>query len=855
MFITTKRKLKITIKEQVRQRQGKPSDFICKTHKMGLFDIDEKINTAHQPSTDISENIHSTNANSTDNISRNKTIKYLNKQGKIRLLKKRSIYQEKSLYESRLSSIENFEDNKFTKHYFNKSIYTETNQSKGRYGLNIKSLLEEVKKEKSLASSPKEINDLQNLVENKKMELWVEKYKPKNVMEIVGHEEQKLQILKWFRSWALSTTNIPNKYSEENINDPYRRPDKKMILIEGKIGIGKNTLAEILSKVCGYDLIEVDNSESNKQQLKEKVSNILFSKNTVMGKNVINCLLVDDSSNDSADLFSILLDFLKKDEKETNNCINHSLNSSMSKNEQKSFLKSKQTLLRKPIICLTENINSKRLSHVKPFCEVIRLKQPALRKIVDFLHDILTEELHLKLSKTQKEILSRLVESCNGDLRNSLNNLQFDTLESELISKTEGENIINTERQTRINGKDKSKSWYSLIVELFEPHNAQKDLSSVISSFTKLLDPFQNSFSSMINLSFDNYPVLIPNLETSSVSKYSKIFDNLSESLFFWDILNSFDATTGRLPQYGLVPLLNFAVYNYKIHEGSSMSYKSLNQNILKYNVWNNKSVSVQQNIKEIVDMFRNTHNYVHDDKQENFTYNDFNQNNQQLTQEYLPSLASLLSIDIMGSLKNIEKREEILLDLYHLFKAKGIRLIRSKPKGDKRATTDDIFLSTDITEVNAFSNFEILSSNHKNIRPGDKIYSIPTRNNQLAALKNDDAFVSLVGNAAIKNQSVAIFKNLKFLLKKFEDFSHQTAKTPAFKRKIEDTSPPANKRAKHVYTNRHADVLSFAKKNKSNEVESSQLTLNNTEGRVWIKYKEGFSNAVKKQLTWDSFF
>lgn len=822
---------------------------------MGLFDIDEQINTVHRSSTDILENKHYTTAYSADNISRSKTIKYLNKQGKIRQLKKRSVYQEKSQFESRLSSIENFEDNKFTKHYFNKSIYTETNESKGRYGLNIKSLLEEVKSKNIMTTSSKETNDLQNYVGNKEMDLWVEKYKPKNVIEIIGHEEQKLQILKWFRSWALSTTNIPNKYSEENINDPYRRPDKKMILIEGKIGIGKNTLAEILAKVCGYDLIEFDNSDSNKQQLKEKVSNILFSKNTVMGKNVINCLLVDDSLNDSTDLFSILLDFLKKDEKETNNCINLSLNSTMSKNEQRSFLKSKQTLLRKPIICLTENINSKRLSHVKPFCEVIRLKQPALRKIVDFLEDILTEELHLKQSKTLREILSRLVESCNGDLRNSLNNLQFDTLKSELINNIKGENITNTEGQIRINGKDKSKSWYSLIVELFEPHNAQKDLSSVISTFTKLLDPFQNSFSSMINLSFDNYPVLIPNLETSSVSKYSKVFDNLSDSLFFWDILNSFDATTGRLPQYGLVPLLNFAVYNYKIHEGSSMSYKSLNQSILKYNAWNTKSVTVQQNISEIVDVFRNTHNYVHDDNQGNFTYNHFNQNNQQLTQEYLPSLASLLSIDIMGSLKNIEKREQILLDLYHLFKAKGLRLIKRKPKGDKRASADDIYLSTDITEINAFSNFEIISSNHKNVRPGDKIYNIPTKNNQLTALKNDDAFVYLVGNAAIKNQSVAIFKNMKFLMKKFEDFSHQASRTPALKRKPEDTPLPSNKRAKHVYTNRHADVLSFAKKNNLNTAESSQVALNNTEGRVWIKYKEGFSNAVKKQLTWDSFF
>lgn len=827
---------------------------------MGLFDIEEENFVVSRPkslSTLSSDKITSTNDKFPATSSKIKPIKYLNKQGKLRQFKKRSLYEEKDQYETELANNNaNIEDNKFTKHYFNKSIYTETNEEKGKYGLNIKNLLKQVENENSLSLNSDKRNKLQSGFQEEELQLWVEKYKPSNIMDIIGHEDHKLDILKWLKSWSLSTNNIANRYSEENVNDPYRRPDRKVILIEGKIGIGKNTLAEVLSKTCGYDLLEVNNSENNRQQLKEKVSNILFSKNTVMGKNVTNCLLVDDSSDDSSEILSVLQEFLKKDEKETNNCVNYSFNSNLSKNETKSFMRSKQSLLRKPIICLTENINSKRLSHIKPFCEIVRLKQPGLNKIVGFLQNVLFEELDLENSKFQKEILSRLVESCNGDLRNSLNNLQFDTLENELlIGDTNTDTFLKDGSKTLINGKDKSKSWYTILVELFEPQNAQKDLSAVISKFTTLLDPFQNSYGNMINLSFDNYPVLIPNIETSSVAKYSKNFNNLSDSLFFWDVLNSFDATTGRLPQYGVVPLLNFAVYNYRIHEGSSMSYKTLNQNIIKYNVWHTKSVAVHQNTKEIIELFRNTHNYVDTSDQENIIYNDFNQNNQQLTQEYLPSIASLLSIDIMSSLKNIEKRDKILLDLYYLFKTKGIRLIRSKSKGEKGSVADDIFLSTDITEVCNFSNFDIISCNHKNIRPGDKIHTVPTRNPQLTTLKNDDAFIKLLGDSIIKNQSITAAKNFKFLLKKFEDFSHQTSKTPFSKRKLDEAVTPASKKVKTPYVSRHTDVFSFTKKNKSDKSENNQISNVNSEGRVWIKYKEGFSNAVKKQLTWDSFF
>lgn len=827
---------------------------------MGLFEIenDDFLGQGPKEATTIPTEKITTVGKTTSAVStKSKSIKFINKHGKINQFKKRELYQEKDNYESELSNNNcNIEDNKFTKHYFNKSIYTEINELKGKYGLDIKNLLKEVNMDSISFLESNKNNLRHNDNEENELQLWVEKYKPWNVMDIVGHEDHKIEILKWLKMWSLSTNNIANKFSEENINDPYRRPDRKVILIEGKIGIGKNTLAEVLSKTCGYDLLEMDNSENNRQQLKQKISNILFSKNTVMGKNVTNCLLVDDSSNDSSDIFSILQEFLKKDEKETNNCITYSFNSSLSKAESKSFLKSKQSLLRKPIICLTENINSKRLSHIKQYCEIVRLKQPSLSKIVEFLQSILFEELQLENSKVQKDILSRLVESCNGDLRNSLNNLQFDTLENELLfGNNNADVLLGNNSNTSINGKDKSKSWYSIFVELFEPHNAQKDLSSVIAKFTKLLDPFQNSYSNMINMSFDNYPVLIPNIETSSVAKYSKNFNNLSDSLYFWDVLNSFDATTGRLPQYGVVPLLNFAVYNYRIHEGSSMSYKNLNQNIIKYNVWYTKSLTVQQDIKEIIELFRNTHNYVDSGDEKDLTYNDFNQNNQQLTQEYLPTLASLLSIDIMGSLKSNEKRDKILLDLFYLFKSKGIRFVRTKVKGDKGSMNDSIVLSTDITEVSNFTNFDIISCNHKNIRPGDKLFTIPTRNPQLTNLKNDDTFLKVLGNSIVKNQSITSAKNFKFILKKFEEFSHQTAKSSTFKRKLDDTPTPANKKVKTTYTNKRADAFSFAKKVSSDGTEVVSVPVANSEGRVWIKYKEGFSNAVKKQLTWDSFF
>ena len=307
---------------------------------MGLFEIDNDDFLGQAPKEDIINPTVKTSIVEKTKLAiptKSSSIKFINKNGKISQFRKRELYQQKDNYETELSSNNrNVEDNKFTKHYFNKSIYNEINEQKGKYGLDIKSLLKEIGMESMSQLEANKNKSAQDDCEEHELQLWVEKYKPWNIMDIVGHEDHKIEILKWLKMWSLSTNNIANKFSEENINDPYRRPNRKVILIEGKIGIGKNTLAEVLSKTCGYNLLEVDNSENNRQQLKQKISNILFSKNTVMGRNVTNCLLVDDSANDSSDILSILQEFLKKDEKETNNCITYSFNSSLSKSETKS---------------------------------------------------------------------------------------------------------------------------------------------------------------------------------------------------------------------------------------------------------------------------------------------------------------------------------------------------------------------------------------------------------------------------------------------------------------------------------------------------------------------------------------
>ncbi|MEM7821575.1 MAG: replication factor C large subunit [Candidatus Aenigmatarchaeota archaeon] len=88
--------------------------------------------------------------------------------------------------------------------------------------------------------------------------MWVEKYKPKKLSEIVNQEEAKKTILKWFEDW---------------------RPGKKPILIYGPPGSGKSCTIEALANEKGYDFIEMNASDFRSSlQIKEVIGKSAMQK-------------------------------------------------------------------------------------------------------------------------------------------------------------------------------------------------------------------------------------------------------------------------------------------------------------------------------------------------------------------------------------------------------------------------------------------------------------------------------------------------------------------------------------------------------------------------------------------------
>ena len=85
--------------------------------------------------------------------------------------------------------------------------------------------------------------------------MWSEKYRPTNILDLIGNEEARKSFVEWFAKWKKGV---------------------KPLLLVGPPGIGKTTLANLSSKHFGYDLISLNASDvRNKNNIQEILQPVL----------------------------------------------------------------------------------------------------------------------------------------------------------------------------------------------------------------------------------------------------------------------------------------------------------------------------------------------------------------------------------------------------------------------------------------------------------------------------------------------------------------------------------------------------------------------------------------------------
>ena len=198
--------------------------------------------------------------------------------------------------------------------------------------------------------------------------MWSEKYRPKNIFDLVGNEEARKLFVEWFTNWKKGI---------------------KPILLVGPPGIGKTTLANLTAKQFGYDLISINASDvRNKQSIQETLSPVLGNQ-TVLGTPMI---FIDevDGVHGRADYGGIqaITNILKE-----------------------------STI---PIILAANSDSSDKMKSIKKVVKTMELKPLSPKLLRLYLNRI----LQLEGVKISSDSLTKLVRESRGDIRSMINSVQ-----------------------------------------------------------------------------------------------------------------------------------------------------------------------------------------------------------------------------------------------------------------------------------------------------------------------------------------------------------------------------------------------------------------------------------------------
>jgi len=204
-------------------------------------------------------------------------------------------------------------------------------------------------------------------------QLWTEKYRPKKVAEVVGNKDSVKAFLEWMKSWEMG------------------KPAKKAALLYGPAGVGKTSLVLAYGREYGYDVVEVNASDwRNEEKMKAVVGESSqyasldgYSKKIILVDEVDGIAGREDAGGISA---------LRRIINET----------------------------RVPIVMVANNPWDQKLAPIREQSLMVEFKRLSKTAIIKRLKEICERE-GIKVSD---DVLSRLAERSEGDLRSAIMDLQ-----------------------------------------------------------------------------------------------------------------------------------------------------------------------------------------------------------------------------------------------------------------------------------------------------------------------------------------------------------------------------------------------------------------------------------------------
>ncbi|XP_055546969.1 chromosome transmission fidelity protein 18 homolog [Wyeomyia smithii] len=330
--------------------------------------------------------------------------------------------------------------------------------------------------ERAIQSSP----DVQVIVPDQSTELWVEKYRPRRYIDLLSDETTNRSLLQWLKLWdkvvfgrepkqktdtkQLNSFNKKTGRFESNggwkrkgrsaLNtdlDEHGCPVQKVALLCGPPGLGKTTLAHTIARHAGYVVREVNASDDRSPE----AFRLALESGTQM-KSVLNedkrpnCIVLDEIDGAPVATVDFLLRFVS---------------GAVPQKGGNKKGKGDKFILKRPIICICNDLYVPALRQLRQMAFVVNFPPTESARLAERLLLIAKQE---KITTDLTSMLA-LADKTGNDVRSCLSMLQFHSSLKKPLRLTD---VL----KCNVGQKDRHKGLFGIWSAIFQIQRPKKTL-------------------------------------------------------------------------------------------------------------------------------------------------------------------------------------------------------------------------------------------------------------------------------------------------------------------------------------------------------------------------------------------
>ncbi|XP_059617862.1 chromosome transmission fidelity protein 18 homolog [Phlebotomus argentipes] len=339
--------------------------------------------------------------------------------------------------------------------------------------------------------------------------LWVEKYRPKRYRDLLSDETTNRCLLQWLKMWDKVVFNRDNQQiqasgkplntfnkqtgkfesnggwrknfrTRNNLStelDALGRPMQKIALLSGAPGLGKTTLAHVIAHHAGYAVREVNASDDRTAEaFKQVLEDGTQMKSVLNRDNRPNCLVFDEIDGAPANSIDLLIKF-------ASDALNPVQKGS------KKGVKQLKNVLKRPIICICNDIYSPALRQLRKMALVVTFPPLQSERLAERLISIAVREN----VQTDFGALLSLAEKTGNDIRSCISMIQFFSAAKKPLTLSE---VL----KGNIGQKDQHKGLFVIWASIFQTQRQKPQVFDATGENTSEMQPQQSRLENIVRV-------------------------------------------------------------------------------------------------------------------------------------------------------------------------------------------------------------------------------------------------------------------------------------------------------------------------------------------------------------------